>query len=85
MSETQMHSQTSIARGELSGRMAGRVDLRQYKTGLSRCFNATIGPRGEWQRRQGSQLITAWEEQAGDVQLVPFQAATDADYALLLP
>lgn len=83
MSETQMHSQTSFARGELSGRMAGRVDLRQYKTGLSRCFNATIGPRGEWQRRQGSQLVTAWQEQAGDAQLVPFQAATDANYALL--
>ena len=57
MIEQRRHQWRSLAGGELSEEMYGRVDLPRHAIGLARCYNAVITPQGALENRAGSRFI----------------------------
>lgn len=59
MIEQDRHYWRSLAGGEVSPEMYGRVDLAKNQTGLARCYNFGITPQGVAENRAGSRYIAA--------------------------
>ena len=74
--------QTNFSSGELSPRMAGRVDLDQYRAGAAELLNVLVQMQGGATRRQGSQFIVANKSAGGRVRLYPFVVAPLTAYVL---
>lgn len=48
----------SLAGGELSPEMYGRIDLPRHNIGLKQCYNTLVTPQGALENRAGSRFIT---------------------------
>jgi hypothetical protein len=58
MIEQRRHQWRSLAGGEVSEEMYGRVDLPRHAIALKRCYNAVVTPQGAVENRAGSRFIT---------------------------
>jgi hypothetical protein len=65
------HAWRSLAGGELSEEMFGRVDLPRNATGLKRCYNAIVTPQGAIENRAGTRFISTTNDN-NQAWLVPF-------------
>lgn len=65
------HAWRSLAGGELSEEMFGRVDLPRNAIGLKRCYNAVVTPQGAVENRAGSRFISTTNDN-NPAWLVPF-------------
>ncbi|QQS11068.1 MAG: hypothetical protein IPK81_15845 [Rhodospirillales bacterium] len=74
--------QPSFTAGELSPRLAGRVDLAQYKSGLAVCENMIVLPHGAVTRRPGTRFVALAKDQTAPARLVPFVHSVDQSYVL---
>jgi len=73
--------QPSLAAGELSSTLYGRVDLAKYKTGVALSRNAFVDYRGGLSNRSGTRFVgQAYAND--DVRLVPFRFSTIQNYVL---
>lgn len=66
------HVQPSFTTGEMSPRLLGRSDLRQYQYGLSEALNTAIYPHGLAGRRSGTKFIARTKNNAAS-RLIPFR------------
>ncbi len=71
---------TNFSAGELSSRLAGRVDLAAYRNGARRLRNVTIHATGGLSRRPGLRFI---EASPGPGRLAAFEFNTEETYLLL--
>lgn len=74
--------QTSFNAGELSPRLAGRVDLEKYSFGLSTCENAIVQPYGGVSRRPGTKYIATAGVPTAAVRLIPFEFSETQAYII---
>jgi len=76
------HIQASFTAGELSPRLAGRVDLAKYQTGLALCRNMLLMPHGGCTRRPGTRFVAEVKNSTRKVRLIPFEFSTVQTYML---
>lgn len=76
------HIQASFTAGELSPRLAGRVDLAKYQTGLALCRNMLLMPHGGCTRRPGTRFVAEVKDSTKKVRLIPFEFSTVQTYML---
>jgi len=70
---------TSVNSGELSPRMAARVDFDRYKNGAARARNVILLPTGGFTRAPGSRFINAIKDETKVGRMLPFRfSQTDA-------
>jgi hypothetical protein len=74
--------QTNFTAGQLSKRMAGRVDVAKYFNGVKRLENAIVFPQGGVSRRGGSKYIASGKTGANKIRLVPFEFSVTQAYIL---
>ena len=71
--------QTSVNSGELSPRMAARVDFERYRNGCSLARNIVLLPTGGFTRAPGSRYVAAIKDETKAGRLLPFKfSQTDA-------
>ena len=73
---------TSFTSGELSKRLAGRIDLKYYAQGCDTLINFTNLPHGGVQRRSGLRFVHLAGNQASPSLLIPFEYNTEQAYVL---
>lgn len=73
--------QTGFTSGELTPRLAGRVDVAKYAQGVKRGRDVVIYQHGGATRRPGSDLLASTRSD-GQARLVPFVASSTASYML---
>lgn len=76
--------QTNFTAGELSPRLAGRVDLAKYANGAQRLENVIVQAHGGVSRRPGMRFVAATKETAKPVRLLPFEFSAEQAYVLEL-
>ena len=76
--------QTSFAAGELSPRLAGRVDFAPLRNGLARCENFIVQPHGGIARRPGTRFVAEVANSDLPARLIPFVFDADHAYAVLV-
>lgn len=77
--------QTNFTAGQLSEKLAGRVDLAKYFNGLKTLENFIIYPQGGVTRRPGFKYIASQPSATpGAVRLIPFEFSTTQAYILEL-
>lgn len=74
--------QPSLAGGEISPSLYGRVDLARYANSLRTCRNWIVRPYGGVENRPGLQFIAEVKTSAKEVLLVDFQFSTEQAYVL---
>lgn len=67
----------SFAGGEITGELAGRVDLTKFQTGLSLCRNFIVLPHGPVARRPGFEFVNEAKDSTHAVRLMPFSFSAD--------
>lgn len=67
----------SFAGGEITGELAGRVDLTKFQTGLSLCRNFIVLPHGPVARRPGFEFVNEAKDSTHAVRLMPFSFSTE--------
>ena len=75
--------QTNFARGTVSPKLFGRIDLSLYEKGVKTCHNFVVMPQGGVTRRPGTEYI-ATVKNNGEVRLIPFEGGIDHGYILEL-
>lgn len=78
----QTYLQANFTGGELSPRVAGRVDIAKYRNGLLTCENFQVIPHGGLRKRSGTRFVAALKD-SSDVVLVPFQYNVEQAYVLV--
>ena len=73
--------QTNFSVGEVSPRMAARIDLEQYRAGARELLNVMVQPQGGVTRRSGSTFVAA-PKTAAAVVLRPFIVSDLTAYVL---
>lgn len=73
---------TSFTSGELSTRLAGRIDLKYYAQGCDTLVNFVNLPHGGVQRRSGFRFVHLAGNQTAASLLVPFEYNTEQSYIL---
>lgn len=74
--------QPSMAGGELSPSLWGRVDLAKYHVGLKTCSNFVVQAQGGAANRPGTQFVGAAHVEDAAVRLIPFTFNSQQSYAL---
>ena len=74
--------QSSFARGEISPRLFGRVDLGLYRIALEMCRNCIIYPQGTIANAPGTRFIAAARDQEREVRVWPFEFSTEDAYVM---
>lgn len=82
MSAGVVNMKPSLAGGEISPALAGRVDLEKYQTSLKTCKNWIIHPQGGASVRAGTALVGAVDDESNGARLIPFQFNTQQAYVL---
>jgi hypothetical protein len=80
-------SQVAFNAGELSPRLAGRVDSDLYKAGLKTCLDFCPTPHGSLLKRQGAAMMRNLSSLDGaslGVRIIPFRMSTGSDYLVEL-
>jgi hypothetical protein len=72
----------SLAGGEITPELFGRMDLAAFQTGLSTCRNFEILPHGPAQNRPGFEFVRAVKTSAKRTRLIPFSFSTTQTFAL---
>jgi hypothetical protein len=73
---------TSFTAGELSPRLAGRVDLSKYYSGCRTLLNFQVFPHGGATRRSGLRLVAEACDAFRKSRLIPFEFNTEQTYVL---
>lgn len=73
---------TSFTSGELSKRLAGRIDLKYYAQGCDTLINFMNLPHGGVQRRSGLRFVHLAGNQTTPSLLIPFEYNTEQAYVL---
>lgn len=68
--------QSSFARGEIATAIQGRVDIRQYQTGLNKARNCVVHHFGNISNRAGLEFIAPVKDHTLPPRLLPFQFKT---------
>jgi hypothetical protein len=74
--------QATFARGELSPRLHGRVDIEHYQMGLAVARNWIVMRQGGIMRRPGTYYISAVKDQADETRLIRFEFSETQAYAI---
>jgi hypothetical protein len=77
-------SLTNFTAGEISPRLAGRIDLSRYFNGCRTLENFHVHPHGGATRRCGFRFVTRAVNPEGAGLLIPFESGTDRTYVLEL-
>ena len=75
--------QNAFVAGELTPRLEGRDDIRQYAQGMRQSVNQIVLPQGAVMHRSGTQFESETKN-SGPVILRPFEAGLDQAYILEL-
>lgn len=73
---------SSFAAGELSPRLNGRSDIRQYAQGCRTLLNFVVQKHGGATKRPGTRFVAAAKDASTPSRMVPFQYNDDVGYAL---
>lgn len=73
---------TSFTSGELSTRLAGRIDLKYYAQGCDTLVNFVNLPHGGVQRRSGFRFVHLAGNQSAASLLIPFEYNTEQSYMI---
>jgi len=73
---------TNFTAGEISPRLAGRIDLAKYYNGCKTLENMIIHPHGGASRRPGTYYVAEVKNSAKKVRLVPFEFSAIQAYIL---
>lgn len=73
---------TNFTSGELSPRLAGRVDVSKYFNGCQRLENFLVQPHGGVTRRSGMRFVAEAARHAGPSLLVPYEDASGTGWVL---
>ncbi len=73
---------TNFTSGELSPRLAGRVDVSKYFNGCQALENFLVQPHGGVTRRSGMRFVARAARDAGPSLLVPYEDATGVGWVL---
>ena len=76
--------QSNFTGGELTPRIAARVDLAKYGNGLTGCFNMIPQKHGGVTRRPGSRRVAAVKDSSQAARLLPFEYSVIQAYVLEL-
>lgn len=76
--------QPSLAGGEISPSLYGRVDLEKYQTSLRRCRNFIVRQFGGLDNRPGFRYLGSAKYADRTARLIPFQFSVSQTYALEL-
>lgn len=76
--------QTNFTAGELSPRMAARVDVSKYNNGCFKLENFVVLPQGGITRRTGTYFVKAAKHNNKKARLVPFKFSTTQAYIIEL-
>ncbi|MEQ8639978.1 MAG: hypothetical protein RIE31_05125 [Alphaproteobacteria bacterium] len=74
--------QTNFTAGELSPRLAGRVDFAKYFNGVRRLENMVVMPHGGVTRRPGFRFVASVKDGSRRTRLIRFEFSTDQAYML---
>ena len=70
--------------GELSPRMAARIDLEKYFQGCDTLENFLIYPQGGIFRRPGTRFVAIGKNPADDIHIIPFRFSSVQNYVIEL-
>lgn len=73
---------TNFTAGELSPRLAGRIDQAKYYNGCKTLQNMLIYPHGGAVRRPGTYFVAETKDSTKKVRLIPFEFSTEQAYIL---
>ena len=73
---------SSFTAGEISPRLEGRVDLENYRRGLSDLTNMVVMPHGGVTRRPGTKFISEVKDSADKTRIIPFVFKASDTYIL---
>ncbi len=73
---------TNFTAGELSERLAGRVDIEKYFNAARTLYNMIIQPHGAATRRAGTRHIAEVRNSASSVRLIPFEFSNQQAYVI---
>jgi len=73
---------SNFTAGELSPRMAGRVELEKYYQGCDTLENFLIYPQGGIYRRPGTRFVAIAKNPLDDAHLIPYRFSTVQNYVL---
>lgn len=73
---------TNLTAGELSPRLAARVDISKYRNGLKTLENGIVMPHGGIRKRPGTMFVSEVKNSANAVRLVPFEFSVTQAYVL---
>lgn len=76
--------QPSLAGGEISPSLYGRIDLEKYQTSLRRCRNFIVRQSGGLDNRPGFRYLGGAKYSDRTARLIPFQFSVSQTYALEL-
>lgn len=76
--------QPSLAGGEISPSLYGRIDLEKYQTSLRRCRNFIVRQSGGIENRPGFRFPGSAKYADRYCRLIPFQFSVSQTYALEL-
>jgi len=74
--------QTAVNSGELSPRMAARVDFDRYRNGCARARNIILLPTGGFTKAPGSRFVNAAKDETKVGRLLPFKFSQDDAYII---
>jgi len=75
---------TAFTAGELSPRLAGRVDLERYSQGCKTLLNNIVHPHGGASRRFGTRYVAEVKDSSKATRLIPFEFSSTQAYILEL-
>ena len=73
---------TNFTAGELSRRLAGRIDFAKYFNGCWQLENMLVQPQGGSARRPGTVFVASAKDSARKARLVPFEFSDEQAYLL---
>lgn len=73
---------TSFTSGEISPRLAGRVDVAKYFAGCRKLENFHVHPHGGVTRRSGMRFVMEAASQSDESRLISFEFSVDQTYIL---
>lgn len=74
--------QTNLTAGELSPRMALRVDFSKYQNGVETLENYVVLPQGGVTRAAGTRYVAEVKDSSDSTRLIPFEFSTTQAYML---
>ena len=74
--------QSSFVTGEISPRLYGRVDVKNYNSGLKQCTNFIVYPHGGLTRRDGLHYVAEVKDSSRKARLIPFEFGDEYAYIL---